>query len=375
MQVLEYEALDKLLAQLRDDGYAVIGPRLVDGVVKYLPVSSLADLPRGVFDRLGPGHYLTEETDSPHLFAYTPGPEGLKPYLYPSREVVYTAAGDENDFKLEIPSKDYPRYAFLGVRPCDLHAVAILDKVLMDGPHPDPGYTARRSAACFIAVNCSHPADTCFCESTGTGPGMRGLADMALTEVVHDSQSIYGLECFTPTGNTLLNSVARRDATPDEYRAIEQVKTNAREQLQRGININEVRDALLAYGQESHWDDVAKRCLACANCTMSCPTCFCNTMEDTTNLTGSEATRTRVWDSCFTLDFSYIHGGSIRESGGARYRHWITHKLGTWREQFGTGGCVGCGRCIAWCPVGIDITEEAENLVKHEHKNSIPLAR
>jgi len=92
---------------------------------------------------------------------------------------------------------------------------------------------------------------------------------------------------------------------------------------------------------------------------MVCPTCFCSTVEDTTDLSGLHAERWRKWDSCFTLDFTYIHGGSIRREGASRYRQWITHKLAHWHDQFGSSGCTGCGRCITWCPVGIDITEEA----------------
>jgi ferredoxin len=82
-------------------------------------------------------------------------------------------------------------------------------------------------------------------------------------------------------------------------------------------------------------------------------------VTDTTDLTGAVSERTRVWDSCFTASFSYVHGGSVRATIRSRYRQWLTHKLATWFDQFGTSGCVGCGRCITWCPVGIDITEEA----------------
>jgi ferredoxin len=94
---------------------------------------------------------------------------------------------------------------------------------------------------------------------------------------------------------------------------------------------------------------------------MVCPTCFCSTVEDTTDLTGAIAERWQVWDSCFNADHSYLHGGYVRKTTGSRYRQWITHKLATWHDQFGMSGCAGCagcGRCITSCPVAIDITEE-----------------
>lgn len=91
---------------------------------------------------------------------------------------------------------------------------------------------------------------------------------------------------------------------------------------------------------------------------MVCPTCFCTGVEDVTALAGDVTERVRKWDSCFTADFSYQHGGVVRESTKSRYRQWLTHKLSSWVDQFGSSGCVGCGRCITWCPTGIDLTAE-----------------
>jgi formate hydrogenlyase subunit 6/NADH:ubiquinone oxidoreductase subunit I len=133
---------------------------------------------------------------------------------------------------------------------------------------------------------------------------------------------------------------------------------NAAAQMGRVMDTSDIKELLYRNYEHPRWDNVAGRCLTCANCTNVCPTCFCTTVEDVTDLTGQQAERRRRWDSCFTMDFSYIHGGSIRASTKSRYRQWMTHKLATWIDQFGTSGCVGCGRCITWCPVGIDITEE-----------------
>jgi Fe-S-cluster-containing hydrogenase component 2 len=128
----------------------------------------------------------------------------------------------------------------------------------------------------------------------------------------------------------------------------------------------DLRTLLIDSRESAHWQDVADRCLTCGNCTMVCPTCFCTTTEDTTDLTGQRTERSQRWASCFELDFSYLHGGSVRVSGESRYRQWITHKLSSWHDQFGNSGCVGCGRCIAWCPTGIDITAEVAALAAEQ---------
>jgi Fe-S-cluster-containing hydrogenase component 2 len=135
----------------------------------------------------------------------------------------------------------------------------------------------------------------------------------------------------------------------------------------RSMDTTDIKELLYRNYDHPRWRNVASRCLTCANCTMVCPTCFCTTVEDVTDLTGNQAERWRKWDSCFTVDFSYIHGGSVRASPESRYRQWMTHKLATWIDQFGTSGCVGCGRCITWCPVAIDITEEVRAIRATDH--------
>ncbi|WP_325063331.1 4Fe-4S dicluster domain-containing protein [Halovulum marinum] len=135
--------------------------------------------------------------------------------------------------------------------------------------------------------------------------------------------------------------------------------TKAAAESQTRRMVDNIPDLLRENPDHPHWDVVADRCLSCANCTLACPTCFCSDVEDVNDLTGDHTERWRTWDSCFTADFSYVHGGSVRRSTKSRYRQWLTHKLSTWHDQFGSSGCVGCGRCIAWCPVGIDITAEA----------------
>ena len=250
------------------------------------------------------------------------------------------------------------RFAFIGVRSCELHAIAIQDRVLIEGPHADPHYRARRQDNFIVAVNCARAAGTCFCASMKTGPKAESGFDLALTEIDGPEGPLFVAESASAAGEALLEELPRRPATPEEVAAGEAAVAATAQSMGREMPAEDLHDLLLRNLQHPRWDEVAERCLTCANCTMVCPTCFCTSVEDASDLTGQETSRSRRWDSCFTMDYSYIHGGSVRSSTQSRYRQWMTHKLATWHDQFGSSGCVGCGRCITWCPVGIDITEE-----------------
>ena len=192
----------------------------------------------------------------------------------------------------------------------------------------------------------------------GTGPRATAGFDLCLTEVLGRERHYFVAEVGTELGAALLERVPHVAATPGALAAAERVVEATSRSMGRALDTTGIVDLLMGNLEHPRWDEVATRCLTCGNCTMACPTCFCTSVEDTSDLVGEAAERTRRWDSCFTQDFSYLAGGSVRASARSRYRQWMTHKLATWVEQFGTSGCVGCGRCITWCPVGIDITEE-----------------
>jgi sulfhydrogenase subunit beta (sulfur reductase) len=369
--VLEPDALDALVEVLRARGYRVVGPTRRDGAVVYDELDSAAELPIGWTDVQEAGSYRLERREDEARFGYAAGPHSWKQFLFPSRIRLWNARRDGNGrFAVEQDEPVAGPYAFIGVRGCELHAIAIQDKIFLEGRFVDHDYEARRNGAFIVAVNCFEPAATCFCTSTGTGPQTGPGYDLALTELF-DGGHRFLVEAGTEIGAVVLAQLPRRRATADDREAAIASGARAEEKIERGINPDGLPALLARRIDSAHWDEVAERCLTCGNCTLVCPTCFCSSVEDVTDLTGDAAERFRTWDSCFSVDHSYIHGGSIRPSARSRYRQWLTHKFGTWEAQFGTSGCVGCGRCIAWCPVGIDVTRELSALRLEDEEVSL----
>lgn len=361
---IERGQLQTLIAALAKAGHEVIGPVAADGAMVLGPVRGLADLPVGVIDRQEPARYRLEQTGGDALFGAVVGPQSWKRYLYPPHQKLWRAERQGSGFRIDDAKGKTPHYAFFGVRSCDLAALAGHDKVFDNGSFADPGYLARRKAAFVVAVNCTRPGGTCFCASQNTGPRAMSGFDLALTEMADGD---FLVETGSDKGAAMLAKLSSREASAADRAAVDAAMAQSAGSMGRSM-ITDAAAVLARNLDHPHWEDVGKRCLNCANCTMVCPTCFCTTVEDTTDLDGDIAERWRKWDSCFTVDFSYIHGGPIRRGATARYRQWMTHKLSHWHQQFGSSGCVGCGRCITWCPVGIDITAEARAIADAEAK-------
>ncbi|HET6436851.1 MAG TPA: 4Fe-4S dicluster domain-containing protein [Anaeromyxobacter sp.] len=357
--VLQATRAGTLIEVLARRGYQVIGPTVRDGAIVYDLLGSGAELPAGVGDEQQPGCYRLRRRDDDALFGYALGPYAWKRFLHPAEVRLFSAARQDSSFRvLEEPEKTPPRYAFLGVRPCELAAIEIQDRVLLGEGLRDAVYQARREDLFLVAVQCTEPAATCFCASMETGPRAREGFDLALTELQDSVGHRFLVEAGTERGSELLAELETAPASAEDEAAAEAALSEAQRRQVRSMDRSGLPELLQRNLEHPRWEQTAERCLCCANCTMVCPTCFCTTVEDRTDVARNRAERWRRWDSCLTLSFSYIHGGSVRASAKARYRQWLTHKLSSWVDQFGRLGCVGCGRCIAWCPAGIDLTEE-----------------
>ena len=353
---LAREGLDDLIALLRADGRTVIGPTIIDGAVVYDEIDGMDRLPIGWADRQEAGTYRLERRADDAVFGYNMGPTSWKRWTYPARAAIGVSrrtVGGGASFETATPEP--PMLAFLGVRACEIEALRIQDTVLTGGPYVDADYAARRASALIIAVNCTTAASTCFCTSMGSGPEVTQGYDIALTELADG----FLVDAATPAGEALVARLTTRSMTIDEAVTAAQSLAAVRARIGDQVATAGLHDRLLANLDHERWQDVADRCLSCANCTLVCPTCFCSSVERVTDLDGAESTSLRVWDSCFTGNFGIVAGGgNARPKPKDRYRQWLTHKFATWWDQFGSWGCVGCGRCISFCPAAIDIREE-----------------
>lgn len=366
--VIDRAGLGRLVEALIDDGYRVVGPAVGGEAIVLEELDSAECLPDGWGVETGPGRYRLRRRADSAVFGHSSGPQSWKRFLHPPRRRLWSSGADGVFEPAEEEAGDTPRYAFLGVRGCDLASIGILGTVLGGGAHPDGSFSRRRGSALVIAVNCTEPGEVCFCASMGTGPGVDAAGpgyDLALTERIDADGHRFLVNVGSAEGARVISLVAHRAADSAEIASARDDVEAAAGAMGRQMPSGDLRELMRESRESTHWDDVSSRCLTCANCTLVCPTCFCTTTEDVTDLTGDNVERWQHWASCFELDFTYMHGGSTRASGASRYRQWLSHKLGTWHDQFGGSGCVGCGRCIAWCPDYIDTLDTSTPISAH----------
>lgn len=339
--------------------FILIGPSFENGVITLKEMDS-DHLPAGYRDSQSPGHYRLNRGDS-NIFSFGNGPDSFKRFIFPTITEVFSFKKMKKGLTITRPPDKNETFAFFGMRACDINALKIFKKVFSGLDNPDA--FVRRDFF-VIGLNCLYPSENCFCSSLSTGPEIKDDCGMVITEL---------------KGHLLIESREEREdfldgidwgvATDEDLKEKESVIERCRRMIKKYVNTKDLPLRIYRNSEHSRWSHVSERCLACGNCTQVCPTCFCNSTFDSLNISSLKRTsegisgkRIRVWDSCFSMNFARVHGGNFRPSRRARYRHWLSHKFGYWIDQFGMVGCVGCGRCITWCPVGIDITVELEAL-------------
>ncbi len=352
---LPHSELQRLIDVLWEHGYHVTGPRVRDGVIAYDEVKAASQLPQGYRDMQLPGTYRLVRTESETYFSWANGPQALKPLTFAAREVLWKVErGATGNLEFVAVKAKPVKRAIVGVRPCDVAALDIQDQVFLEGGNCDPYYAERRHSLFLIVVNCHYPATTCFCRAMEDGPKAKGGYDLVLTELTKG----FIIQAGSGAGAAVLAALSLSVPSDAQFGEAGELALAAAQRQRKKLDKKSVGKKLFNRLDHAQWEVLAERCLSCGNCTMVCPTCFCHAEGDTSSLDGSQVEHTRQWDSCFTQGHSYIHGFTIRQQTKHRYRQWLTHKFSSWYMQFGRSGCVGCGRCIAWCPVGIDIVHE-----------------
>jgi sulfhydrogenase subunit beta (sulfur reductase) len=368
----------RALVDLIADRFAAIGPQVRDSSVVLDTISSSSDLAAGVTLEQAPGKCRVTplpEGDR-RRFAWAVGTDSAKATRHPAEKVLFTAIDTDGAFRVE-PEPEAPGgkpLALIGLRSCDVAAAGTLHNVLGSGGGEQAGPFGP-GRPFVVVVNCTDPGGTCFCASMGTGPALAGNGTEQVDIVLWERNAAesggqgglggtpeYLITHTSARGAEMLSAIDTRPAGAADHRWAAGAMQESVRRMGRTLVTERLPERLTMTLDSQRWDDIALRCLSCGNCTMVCPTCFCSSVQDSSDLAGSTVSRTQRWDSCFTLDHSYIHGGSVRSSTRDRYRQWMTHKLSSWWGQFGESGCVGCGRCISWCPVGIDLVEEANVL-------------
>jgi len=345
--------LDLLMTDLHQRGYKTVGPVLRDESIVYSDLDEMRELPRGILTEQSPASYRLIQTNKERYFDFIPGSQSWKQFLFPPRETLFTGMKGET-WHLEENDEPALHYALIGVRACELAAIHVQDKVFMRDDFTDPKYRSIRENLFILAVNCLHPNATCFCRSMGTGPKHSSDFDLCLTEL----EDTFLVQIGSDLGRSLLEGKRFDLASAFAQNQANEAMDQAAASIVRTLDTSDLAGLFTTALESNRWSEVAKRCLSCANCTQVCPTCFCWDVTDQMDLLGKSTRRERIWDSCFNPNYSYVVGGNTRPNIRSRYRQWLTHKLGTWSKQFGVQGCVGCGRCISWCPAGIDLTEE-----------------
>lgn len=320
-KIFKKDQFYKLIGELLKD-FEIIGPKeLPNQGIFYQSLTNAKDL------------YLGEG------FAAEP----IKKFFLAPSEWLFREKGD-NEVTLESIPLPKNKRIIIAARPCEIKGLSLLDKVFT-GDYQDPYYINNRERTVIIGLACKRPDKSCFCTSLGITPTSTEGMDVLLVEF---EENLFMAELITDRGQELFSSIGKEVAR-EMSELFEKTKEEINNRVERKVKIP---DNLEEIFESNYWDEVSKPCLSCGICTYLCPTCHCFDLVD------EERKRLRCYDGCSFPDFTLqASGEDPRPTKKERYRQRVLHKFDYFKKNFGENLCIGCGRCIRYCPVKIDIAE------------------
>ena len=335
----------------------------VEGLAKDRLYGTVARDGRSVYER------LNAETVGRMAVRVAPPVESLKGLILPIKErvAVYPSpepGGDSGD------ADTIQHQVVVGARACEVRAVEILDKVMLEGEFPDPFYEARRRSTVVVSTDCIAPDEFCFCNMVGGKPFAEGGFDLNLSPI----EEGYFVEIGSDAGKELVLEQAKlfREASQDEVRQRDALRKEVGEQLRKANARYEpakpLEEVLKGKGVSEKLAELASACVECGACTFICPTCHCFLLYDRPLEEGEgRSERIKSWDSCVLASYAKMAGvggakATPRPRLVGRFENRMRHKFEWMLENLGQIGCVGCGRCTAACAGGSDIREVIHRL-------------
>jgi ferredoxin len=279
----------------------------------------------------------------------------LKEIFFPQSEVMFhfEKVGKRNQVTSTEEVKK--ERAILGARPCDIQAISILDEIFLGKDYTDVYFLQKRKLTTIMGFSCNHPLSTCFCSSTGGSPFFREGADLFFI----DLEEAFLVELLTEKGMAFQKNRFFKEADPKDISLAKEIEEKASTKGDASVPIERIEKRLHLMMESPFWDRVHEKCMGCRICTYLCPTCHCFDIVD--EALNNRGHRVRNWDSCLSSLYSQeTSGHNPRPSGRERTRQRLMHKFNYFPKNFGRVACVGCGRCILYCPVNFDIRQAIE---------------
>ena len=274
-----------------------------------------------------------------------------KSAVFPQTETLFTF--DRGASPRAIDLTQQKETIVFAVRPCDARSFTLLDPVF-EGDFPDPYYLTRRKKTLLIGIACTQPFLNCFCTSLGGSPfAVEGL-DLLFTEL----NDFFSIEVITDNGKQLIAKTSSLIAPASKEHSTKknELRQSSESRFKRKLNLKPIPEKLATMFEHRIWQQFASKCIGCGICTYCCPTCYCFDMQDETTM--RKGRRVRIWDSCMFPEYTvHASGHNPRPTRSERLKNRIYHKFKFNIDNFGAAGCVGCGRCIALCPVNVDLIE------------------